>query len=37
VIDHLLEQRERFGFSYIQVLDTQMEAFAPVVTELANK
>lgn len=36
-IEHLLEQREIFGFSYVQVLDSQLEAFAPVVACLAGK
>jgi probable F420-dependent oxidoreductase len=36
-VDHLLEQREIFGFSYIQVLDSQLEAFMPVVARLAGK
>lgn len=36
-VEHLCEQRERFGFSYIQVLDSQLEAFAPVVARLAGK
>ena len=36
-IELLLEQRERFGFSYIQVYEGQMENFAPVVARLAGK
>jgi probable F420-dependent oxidoreductase len=36
-VDYLLEQRERFGFSYVQVLDSQLEAFAPVVARLAGQ
>ena len=36
-IEHLLEQRERFGVSYVQVLDSQLEAFAPVIARLAGK
>ncbi len=32
-----IEQRERYGFSYIQVFDGQMENFAPVVARLAGK
>ena len=36
-IEHLLDQREREGVSYVQVLDTQLEAFAPVVARLAGK
>jgi len=36
-VEHLLEQRERYGFSYIQVYEGQMENFAPVVARLAGK
>ncbi len=36
-IEHLLERRERYGFSYIQVVDGQMENFAPVVAGLTGK
>jgi probable F420-dependent oxidoreductase len=36
-IEHLLEQRERYGFSYIQVFDGQIENFAPVVARLNGK
>jgi len=36
-IDHLLEQRERYGFSYLQISAGQMENFAPVVARLAGK
>lgn len=36
-IEHLLEQRERYGFSYFQVSDGQMENFAPIVTRLTGK
>ncbi|MEU7262025.1 LLM class F420-dependent oxidoreductase [Streptomyces rimosus] len=32
--DQLREHRERYGFSYITVLDPSMEAFAPVIEEL---
>jgi probable F420-dependent oxidoreductase len=35
-VDDLLEQRERYGFSYLQVYDAQMENFAPVVARLAG-
>ncbi|MFJ3710041.1 TIGR03621 family F420-dependent LLM class oxidoreductase [Streptomyces sp. NPDC090053] len=34
--DQLREQRERYGFSYITVLDPCMEAFGPVIEELAG-
>jgi len=38
VIEHLLEQRERYDFSYIPVYGgAQMENFAPVVARLAGK
>jgi hypothetical protein len=36
-IDHLYEQRQRYGFSYIQIGDNQMENFAPVVAHLSGK
>jgi len=36
-VAYLLEQRERYGFSYFQVFDGQMENFAPVVARLAGK
>ncbi len=36
-VEHLLEQRERYGFSYIQVFDGQLENFAPVVARLNGK
>ena len=36
-VAHLLEQRERYGFSYLQVYQGQMENFAPVVARLAGK
>jgi probable F420-dependent oxidoreductase len=36
-IEHLLEQRERYGFSYLQLHEGQMENFAPVVARLAGK
>lgn len=36
-VEHLLEQRERYGFSYIPVYGSvQMEKFAPVVAQLAR-
>ncbi|MFJ1747167.1 TIGR03621 family F420-dependent LLM class oxidoreductase [Streptomyces sp. NPDC088116] len=34
IADQLRERRERFGFSYLTVLDPFMEAFAPVIEEL---
>ena len=36
-VAHLLEQRERYGFSYLQVSAGQVENFAPVVARLAGK
>ena len=36
-IAQLLEQRDRYGFSYLQVSEGQMENFAPVVARLAGK
>ena len=36
-VAHLLEQRERYGFSYLQVSAEQMENFAPVLAQLAGK
>ncbi len=36
-ITQLLEQRDRYGFSYLQVYEGQMENFAPVVARLAGK
>lgn len=36
-VEHLLELRENFGYSYIQVYGGQMENFAPVVALLAGK
>ena len=36
-VAHLLEQRERYGFSYLQVSAGQMENLAPVVAKLAGK
>ncbi len=36
-VAHLLEQRERLGFSYFQVFEGQMENFAPLVARLAGQ
>ena len=36
-VAQLLEQREHYGFSYIQVFEGQMENFAPVVARLAGQ
>jgi probable F420-dependent oxidoreductase len=37
ITEQLLVRREQYGFSYIQVPDAQMEAFAPVVGRLAGR
>lgn len=34
IADQLREQRERFGFNYLTVLDPYLEAFGPVIEEL---
>jgi probable F420-dependent oxidoreductase len=36
-VAQLLEQRERYGFSYMQVFEGQMENFAPIVAKLAGQ
>ena len=36
-VELLLEQRERYGFSYLQIQAAQMENFAPVVARLAGR
>jgi len=36
-VEQLEEQRRRYGFSYIQIFDGQMENFSPVVARLAGK
>jgi probable F420-dependent oxidoreductase len=36
-VDQLLEQRARYGFSYLQLSQAQIENFAPVVARLAGK
>ena len=36
-VAHLLEQRERYGFSYLQISQGQMENFAQVLARLAGK
>lgn len=36
-VDLLLEQRDRYGFSYLQIQAGQMENFAPVVARLNGK
>jgi len=37
IVAQLLAQRERYGFSYLTVLEPYMEAFAPVVAELGGR
>lgn len=34
VVEHLLEQREHLGISYIQIQERQLENFAPVLARL---
>jgi probable F420-dependent oxidoreductase len=36
IVAEMVERRERYGFSYVQVMEQQMEAFAPVVARLAG-
>jgi probable F420-dependent oxidoreductase len=36
-VAQLLEQRDRYGFSYLQVYEGQMENFAPIVARLAGQ
>ena len=36
IVAQVLTQRERYGFSYLTVLEPYMEAFAPVVAELGG-
>jgi probable F420-dependent oxidoreductase len=37
IVEKLLEQRERHGFSYVSVFPQDTDAFAPVVARLAGK
>lgn len=37
IIEQLLERRERFGFSYITVLEPSMEAFGEVIARLRDR
>jgi probable F420-dependent oxidoreductase len=37
IVGQVLAQRERYGFSYLTVLEPWMEAFAPVVAELRGR
>ena len=36
-VEHLLELRERYGYTYFQIYDGQMENFAPVVARLSGQ
>ncbi len=36
-VEQLLESRDRYGFSYLQIYEGQIENFAPVVTRLTGK
>lgn len=36
-VEYLLEQREKFGFSYFYIQEGQLENFAPVVARLSGK
>ncbi len=36
-IEHLLELREQYGYTYFQIYEGQMENFAPVVARLAGQ
>jgi hypothetical protein len=36
LVEDLLARRERWGFSYVIVGENEIEAFAPVVAELAD-
>jgi probable F420-dependent oxidoreductase len=36
-VEYILAQRERYGFSYLQIFDGQIENFAPVVARLHGK
>lgn len=35
--EHFLEQRERYGISYIQIVEGQRENFLPVLAHLNGK
>ncbi|MFF8535583.1 LLM class F420-dependent oxidoreductase [Streptomyces sp. SAS_267] len=37
LVDQVRELRERYGFSYLTVLEPNLEAFAPVVRELSGR
>ncbi|GEC05635.1 hypothetical protein SSP24_32900 [Streptomyces spinoverrucosus] len=37
IVDQVRRQRERYGFSYLTVLEPYMEAFAPVIAALRGE
>ena len=37
LVEDLLARRERWGFSYVIIGQSEVEAFAPVVAELAGR
>ncbi len=37
IVETLIARREAYGISYIQVLAPYMEAFAPIVAQLARR
>ena len=37
IIEQLLERRERYGLTYVQVTDQAFDLFAPIVARLAGK
>lgn len=37
IVEEMLARRERYGFSYYVVPDTEMEAFAPIVARLRDQ
>jgi hypothetical protein len=37
IVEHLLEQRERLGISYIHIQERQLENFLPVLARLNGK
>ena len=36
-VEHFLQQREKYGISYIQVMDGQLENFLPVLAHLNGR
>lgn len=37
IVEQVLAQRERYGFTYLTVLEPYMEAFAPVMARLRGQ